>query len=115
MFARESYSEVQPVTMTISKKSSKKSTAKSGKGAPKAAGKRVFFFGKGRAEGMSAASTDSARKLILGGKGQGLADMTSAGLPVPPGFTISIPCCEEYYQLERSLSDRTKKEVAEAL
>ena len=108
------------VTMTLSRKPAKKSKpiAKSApKPAPrKASGpKRVFFFGKGKAEGNTAAATEAQRKLILGGKGQGLADMTSAGLPVPPGFTISIPCCEEYYQLNRRLSDQTKREVAEAL
>ena len=56
-----------------------------------------------------------SRKLILGGKGQGLADMTAAGLPVPPGFTISIPCCEEYYKLGKTLSAHTKKEILENL
>src|SRR5262249_31067623 len=77
--------------------------------------KRVFFFGNKKAEGMSAAPTESERKLILGGKGAGLADMTAAGLPVPPGFTISIPCCEEYYKLGRKLSDATKKQIIESL
>ncbi len=77
--------------------------------------KRVFFFGNGKAEGMTAAPTEAQRKLILGGKGQGLADMTAAGLPVPPGFTISIPCCEEYYQLGRKLSQATKSQILESL
>jgi pyruvate,orthophosphate dikinase len=77
--------------------------------------KRVFFFGNKKAEGMSAAPTESARKLILGGKGAGLADMTAAGLPVPPGFTISIPCCEEYYKLGKKMSDATKKEILSSL
>jgi pyruvate,orthophosphate dikinase len=77
--------------------------------------KRVFFFGKGQAEGIKAAPTEAAAKLILGGKGQGLADMTAAGLPVPPGFTISIPCCEEYYALGKKLSPETKKQVLESL
>jgi pyruvate,orthophosphate dikinase len=94
----------------------KKAPAKSQKSSPTPAGqKRVFFFGNGRAEGIKAAPTEAAAKLILGGKGQGLADMTAAGLPVPPGFTISIPCCEEYYQLGRKLSERTKREVIENL
>ena len=43
----------------------------------------VFFFGDGKAEG------DPKRRDLLGGKGAGLAEMTSLGLPVPPGFTIS--------------------------
>jgi pyruvate,orthophosphate dikinase len=77
--------------------------------------KRVFFFGSGKAEGMATAPTDAERKMILGGKGAGLAEMTFAKLPVPPGFTISIPCCEEYYNLGRKLSDATKKEVMTSL
>ena len=45
--------------------------------------KRVYFFGGGKAEG------DRTMRDLLGGKGAGLAEMTNAGLPVPPGFTIS--------------------------
>ncbi len=95
----------------MAKKTSKKIAPKSAK----SGGKRVHFFGNGKAEGMAVAKTEGERKMILGGKGAGLADMTSAGLPVPPGFTISIPCCEEYYILGRKLSEQTKKEVLENL
>jgi len=35
---------------------------------------------------------------LLGGKGAGLAEMTNAGLPVPPGFTITTEACNEYYR-----------------
>ena len=45
--------------------------------------KHVYFFGNGKADG------DRTMKDLLGGKGSGLAEMTNAGLPVPPGFTIS--------------------------
>ena len=41
--------------------------------------------------------------------------MTSAGLPVPPGLTISIPCCEEYNKLGRKLSEATKSQALQAL
>ncbi|MCL2641379.1 MAG: pyruvate, phosphate dikinase, partial [Phycisphaerales bacterium] len=92
----------------------KKNVSKSSAKAP-AVAKRVFFFGKGKAEGMKVAATESQRKLILGGKGAGLADMSLAGLPVPPGFTISIPCCEDYYQNGKKLSDKIKKEIIENL
>ena len=34
---------------------------------------------------------------LLGGKGAGLAEMTAAGLPVPPGFTITTQACLQYY------------------
>src|SRR5687767_1026041 len=53
--------------------------------------KRVYFFGGGKAEGRA------EQKLLLGGKGANLADMTLAGLPVPPGFTITTETCKEYY------------------
>ncbi len=49
--------------------------------------KYVYFFGAGSAEG----SADM--KALLGGKGANLADMTSIGLPVPPGFTITTEAC----------------------
>ncbi len=88
-----------------------KKAAKSAKKSDGKATKTVFFFGNGKAEGMSVAPTDAERRLILGGKGAGLADMTAAGLPVPPGFTISIPECENYYKNGRKLSESLKQQV----
>jgi len=73
--------------------------------------KRVFFFGGGKAEAKGA----ELSKDILGGKGLGLMEMTSIGLPVPGGFTISIPTCEEYYALGRKLPKGLDKEVEAAL
>ena len=52
--------------------------------------KYVFFFGGGAADG------NGKMKDVLGGKGAGLAEMTNAGLPVPPGFTIQTEACREY-------------------
>ena len=52
----------------------------------------VFFFGKGKAEGTG------EMKDALGGKGAGLAQMTRAGLNVPPGFTISTRVCAMFYE-----------------
>jgi pyruvate,orthophosphate dikinase len=52
--------------------------------------KLVFSFGEGKAEG------DPTRRDLLGGKGAGLAEMTSLGLPVPPGFTISTDACRAF-------------------
>ncbi len=49
--------------------------------------KYVYFFGNGVAEGTA------SMKDLLGGKGANLAEMTSIGLPVPPGFTISTEAC----------------------
>src|SRR3977135_2482841 len=56
----------------------------------KSATKYVYFFGGGKADG------DGKMKDVLGGKGAGLAEMTNAGLPVPPGFTIQTDACREY-------------------
>ncbi len=53
-------------------------------------GKMVYFFGKGKTEG------NVKMKDLLGGKGANLADMTSIGLPVPPGFTITTETCKKY-------------------
>jgi len=50
----------------------------------------VYFFGGGQADG------NGRMKDTLGGKGAGLAEMTNAGLPVPPGFTIQTEACREY-------------------
>jgi pyruvate, orthophosphate dikinase len=61
----------------------------------------VYFFGGGKAEGMAVAKSEKERKQILGGKGSGLADMAVAGLPVPPGFTITCQACAEYYEVGR--------------
>jgi len=90
-----------------------KAKAAAKKASPAKAKKTVFFFGNGKAEGMTVAKTESERKMILGGKGAGLADMTAAGLPVPPGFTISVPNCEEYYKVGRKISNALKAEVRE--
>jgi pyruvate,orthophosphate dikinase len=51
----------------------------------------VYIFANGRADGRG------DMKDLLGGKGAGLAEMTNAGLPVPPGFTITTAACNQYY------------------
>jgi pyruvate,water dikinase len=53
---------------------------------------RIFFFGEGQAEG------GNDLKHLVGGKGASLAEMTRAGLNVPPGFTISATCCDAYFR-----------------
>ena len=57
--------------------------------------KYVYFFGGGKADG------DRTMKDVLGGKGSGLAEMTNAGLPVPPGFTISTKACTLFFKQGR--------------
>ena len=56
------------------------------------AGKWVYFFGNGKAEG------NAKMKELLGGKGANLAEMTNLGVPVPPGFTVVTKVCDEYYR-----------------
>ena len=64
----------------------------------------VYFFGGGKAEGNGKMKED------LGGKGAGLAEMTNAGLPVPPGFTIQTEACREYMRTQKT-SDAVNKET----
>src|ERR671939_28606 len=52
---------------------------------------------------------------LLGGKGAGVAEMTRAGMPVPPGFTITTEACREYYRLGRKFPDELWDQVTEAL
>ncbi len=52
----------------------------------------VYGFGGGSADG------DASMKNLLGGKGANLAEMSSLGLPVPPGFTITTEACNHYYR-----------------
>ncbi len=69
--------------------------------------KYVYFFGGGKADG------NGRMKDVLGGKGAGLAEMTNAGLPVPPGFTIQTEACREY--MRGKLSPEIDKEMLAAL
>ncbi|MBQ9636469.1 MAG: pyruvate, phosphate dikinase [Prevotella sp.] len=55
--------------------------------------KRVYTFGNGKAEG------NAKMREELGGKGANLAEMNLIGVPVPPGFTITTDCCNEYYKV----------------
>ncbi|MCG3123168.1 MAG: Pyruvate, phosphate dikinase [Phycisphaerales bacterium] len=73
-------------------------------------GKMVYYFGKTMCEG------DGGMKMLLGGKGANLAEMTSIGLPVPPGFTITTDTCAAYYkngeQLPYGLMNEVNKNIA---
>src|SRR5271166_1849587 len=77
-------------------------------GTARAATKYVYFFGDGRAEGHGKMKDE------LGGKGAGLAEMTNAGLPVPPGFTIQTEACREYMRTGTT-SDEVNRQMDEAL
>ncbi len=54
-------------------------------------------------------------KDLLGGKGANLAEMTSLGLPIPQGFTITTQACQKYYEEGEKLSDEIKQEIEEKL
>src|SRR5438105_13676204 len=64
-----------------------------------AARRYIYAFGAGRAEG------NAQMRDLLGGKGAGLAEMTKAGLPVPPGFTITTEACNAYFASGQRLPD----------
>ncbi len=70
--------------------------------------KYVYFFGGGKADG------NGKMKDVLGGKGAGLAEMTNAGLPVPPGFTIQTEACREYMR-HNGVSKEVDRQMEEAL
>jgi pyruvate,orthophosphate dikinase len=70
--------------------------------------KYVYFFGGGKADG------NGKMKDELGGKGAGLAEMTNAGLPVPPGFTTQTEACREYMR-RNAVSPEVDRQMEEAL
>jgi pyruvate,orthophosphate dikinase len=69
----------------------------------------VYFFGGGKADGHK------DMKELLGGKGAGLAEMTNAGLPVPPGFTISTRACNLFQQRGGELTPDIEEEIERSL
>ncbi|KQT26813.1 MULTISPECIES: pyruvate, phosphate dikinase [unclassified Bradyrhizobium] len=81
------------------------------KAAPAAAkaGKWVFTFGDGKAEGRS------EMRDLLGGKGANLAEMANLGLPVPPGFTIPTSVCTYFYEHDKTYPKELKPQVEKAL
>ena len=87
----------------MAKKNVKK-TSKAGK-----SHKHLYFFGAGKADG------NRTMKDLLGGKGAGLAEMTNAGLPVPPGFTISTEVCNIYYKEHRKIPAAIDREIEDHL
>ncbi|MDY0883505.1 pyruvate, phosphate dikinase [Dongia soli] len=67
--------------------------------------KWVYRFGDGMAEGRA------DMRNLLGGKGANLAEMSSLGLPVPPGFSITTEVCTYYYAHDKGFPDDLKKQV----
>ena len=76
-------------------------TAVPGTDRPHQAAKRyIYAWGEGTAEG------NGKMKDLLGGKGAGLAEMTIAGLPTPPGFTITTEACNDYFAAGKAAARR---------
>src|ERR1700739_285877 len=71
--------------------------------------RNVYSFGGGKADG------DGSMKDVLGGKGAGLAEMSRAGLPVPPGFTISTEVCNIYFQNNKTVPGEVNEQMLAAL
>jgi len=67
--------------------------------------KYVYSFNEGKKE----------MKELLGGKGANLAEMTTMGIPVPPGFTITTEACDEFYKLGKKYPEAMLKQVEEKL
>ena len=77
--------------------------------AHRAAKRYIYAWGGGRAEG------NATMRDLLGGKGAGLAEMTIAGLPVPPGFTITTEACNDYFSAGEKLPGGLWEDVLEAV
>ena len=73
------------------------------------AGKYVYSFGGGKADGKA------EMKSLLGGKGANLAEMSVIGIPVPPGFTITTEVCAAYYENGKKLPEALKPQVRAAI
>ncbi len=71
--------------------------------------KYVYSFGGGTADG------DGTMKDTLGGKGAGLAEMSRAGVPVPPGFTIATQVCNLYFAADNQCPAHVEKQMSAAL
>ena len=71
--------------------------------------KWVYKYGEGKAEG------DRTMRNLLGGKGLGLHDMCSIGVPVPPGFTITTEVCTYYYEHDKQYPKRLQGDIQEGM
>src|ERR1700760_1980127 len=107
----------KPAPSASARKTIKNTPVKPAKKAPAAkpapeavkAGKWVFTFGDGKAEGKA------ELRDLLGGKGANLAEMANLGLPVPPGFTIPTSVCTYFYAHEKTYPKELKAQVEKAL
>ncbi len=98
----------KPMKRSATRSSTRKSTRKVKHSKPSGP-KMVYFFGRQRTDG------NATMKSLLGGKGANLAEMTSIGLPVPPGITITTETCDAYYKAGRKLPAALMKQVHEGI
>jgi pyruvate,orthophosphate dikinase len=98
-------------TVTVKKPVAVNGKPANGKATPSKlqANKMVYYFGKTRTDG------NATQKTLLGGKGANLADMTSIGLPVPAGFTITTETCAAYYKAGQRLPVGLMNEVHKSM
>jgi pyruvate,orthophosphate dikinase len=99
---------LKPAVKAPSKQAAKMPAAKPATSAVKA-GKWVYTFGDGKAEGQA------TLRDLLGGKGANLAEMANLGLPVPPGFTIPTSVCTYFYEHDKTYPKELKAQVEKAL
>ncbi|MBV9532967.1 MAG: pyruvate, phosphate dikinase, partial [Bradyrhizobium sp.] len=104
----------KPTPPGVARKALKKAAAKPARGPGKIvpaakAGKWVYAFGEGKAEGRA------EMRSLLGGKGANLAEMANLGLPVPPGFTIPTSVCTYFYDHDKTYPKDLKAQVEKAL
>ncbi|WP_024341530.1 pyruvate, phosphate dikinase [Bradyrhizobium japonicum] len=99
----------KPALPKVAAKPAPKKAAPAKAPAAAKAGKWVFTFGDGKAEGRS------EMRDLLGGKGANLAEMANLGLPVPPGFTIPTSVCTYFYEHDKTYPKELKPQVEKAL
>src|SRR5699024_1237272 len=71
--------------------------------------KYIYTFGDGEAEG------DRSMKQLLGGKGANLAEMTSIGMPIPPGFTLTAEVCKYFNEHDEAWPDGVEGKLQEGI
>ena len=93
----------------VSKPAASKPATSKAVAAPVKAGKWVYTFGDGKAEGKA------GLRDLLGGKGANLAEMANLGLPVPPGFTLPTSVCTYFYEHDKTYPKELQTQVEKAL
>ena len=101
--------QAKPIAKPVTKPVAKKAAVAKPVAEAVKAGKWVYTFGDGKAEGKA------GLRDLLGGKGANLAEMANLGLPVPPGFTIPTSVCTYFYAHDKTYPAALKSQVEKAL